>query len=289
MTSRSGVHRDYPSKLLLFGEHTVLLGSSSLAIPLHTMSMSWRLKKGDQHPTWLIDYMNDLRARCRHILDIERLDEWLSTQTISTTIPVGYGLGSSGALTAALYDVGAIKPQKALETLIRDLGQMEAYYHGESSGMDPLISYTEQGIFNHHGSLVPLRLEDVKISPSLQLLDSKRSRKGRDMIAMFLDYQKTNPKPISHLKDLNDRAIDQLLVDDEGFLDTIAELSKLQLGSLSFLIPTDIQRVWSAGMATGKYYMKICGAGGGGFFQVWSLDKPHEIDAYPLINIQYTI
>ena len=53
-----------------------------------------------------------------------------------SNIPQGYGLGSSGALVAAFYDRYAKK--KILKNIF---SEMESYFHGESSGVDPLNCY----------------------------------------------------------------------------------------------------------------------------------------------------
>jgi len=66
-----------------------------------------------------------------------------------SSIPQGYGVGSSGALVAAIYDTYAIDKIEATETLTRDkllrlkeiFSLMESFFHGKSSGLDPLNSY----------------------------------------------------------------------------------------------------------------------------------------------------
>lgn len=66
-----------------------------------------------------------------------------------SSIPQGYGVGSSGALVAAIYDKYANDKITVLENLTREkllqlktiFGQMESFFHGKSSGLDPLNSY----------------------------------------------------------------------------------------------------------------------------------------------------
>src|SRR5699024_1889521 len=66
-----------------------------------------------------------------------------------SSIPQGYGIGSSGALVAAIYDKYATNKITILENLTRDklnkrkaiFGEMESFFHGQSSGLDPLNSY----------------------------------------------------------------------------------------------------------------------------------------------------
>ena len=66
-----------------------------------------------------------------------------------SSIPQGYGVGSSGALVAAIYDHYADDKITVLENLTREkllrlksiFSKMESFFHGKSSGLDPLNSY----------------------------------------------------------------------------------------------------------------------------------------------------
>ena len=66
-----------------------------------------------------------------------------------SSIPQGYGVGSSGALVAAIYDKYAHDKITVLENLTREkllklktiFSEMESFFHGKSSGLDPLNSY----------------------------------------------------------------------------------------------------------------------------------------------------
>ena len=61
-----------------------------------------------------------------------------------SSIPQGYGVGSSGALVAAIYDQYALNKITVLENLTKDkLVQLKQslqqwnLFHGKSSGLDP--------------------------------------------------------------------------------------------------------------------------------------------------------
>ena len=72
-----------------------------------------------------------------------------------SSIPQGYGVGSSGALVAAIYDKYAQNKITVLENLTREkllqlksiFSEMESFFHGKSSGLDPLNSYLSIPIF----------------------------------------------------------------------------------------------------------------------------------------------
>ncbi len=66
-----------------------------------------------------------------------------------SSIPQGFGVGSSGAIVAAIYDNYSkdkiasdanMSNEKFIE-LKKIFGILESYYHGKSSGLDPLICY----------------------------------------------------------------------------------------------------------------------------------------------------
>ena len=50
-------------------------------------------------------------------------------------------------------------------------------------------------------------------------------------------------------------------------------LSELQLRELEFLIPSHIVSLWEAWLHDDSAYLKLCGAGGGGFFLGYAPDR----------------
>ena len=65
-----------------------------------------------------------------------------------SSIPQGFGVGSSGALVAAIYDRYCEdkisknpKHSTDIKALKKIFSWMESYFHGKSSGIDPTICY----------------------------------------------------------------------------------------------------------------------------------------------------
>ena len=65
------------------------------------------------------------------------------------SIPTGYGVGSSGAIVAAIYEhyirdeyeiLNKTKKNR-ISDLIKNFSLMESFSHGKSSGLDPLNSF----------------------------------------------------------------------------------------------------------------------------------------------------
>ena len=94
-----------PAKLLLFGEYTVLHGGRALAVPETRWSgqlgMSGDGKRSDELQTWADDIASRMLWPKATMDQFRRdIDAGLS---FASNIPLGYGLGSSGALCAAVY------------------------------------------------------------------------------------------------------------------------------------------------------------------------------------------
>ena len=108
----------------------------------------------------LCDYTEYLKGLPEELLrlDWEALHADLDLRLyFDSSIPQGYGVGSSGALVAAFYDryaVDKISPQadlipEKLSRLKSIFAAMESYFHGKSSGLDPLNSYLSLPLLIH--------------------------------------------------------------------------------------------------------------------------------------------
>ena len=116
-------------------------------------------------------------------------------------IPQGYGVGSSGALVAAIYDKYAQDKITVLENLTREkllnlksiFSEMESFFHGKSSGLDPLNSYLSLPIFinskdNIEATGIPSQKEDGK--GAVFLLDSGIIGETAPMVQIFMENMK---------------------------------------------------------------------------------------------------
>jgi len=151
------------SKILLFGEYGIIKDSKGLSIPYNFFKGA--LKK-DKKPTEIgVNSNKKLKEFASYLktintelvtLDFKRLDQdLLEGMYFDSSIPQGYGVGSSGALVAAFYDKYAQHKITILENLTREkllklkviFSEMESFFHGKSSGLDPLNSYLSIPIF----------------------------------------------------------------------------------------------------------------------------------------------
>lgn len=262
--------RTYNGKILLFGEYTTLFGSAALAIPYPKLSGQWskQTKRSDR----LLELHKRLEKLDGIHLDLARfkddLDQYLHFES---NIPEGYGIGSSGSLTAALFDRYGNNTGLSMEELKTQLGDIEAIFHGKSSGMDPLISFMNCPIIKHKDGALEMILDELALDIfEIELIDSGKKRETEPLVKDFFvrvasDHQ--FKRSVEEMSTLNDQAILALQTKHfEAFFETLNEISRLQLDTLSFLIPEAVSVAWNESLLSSDTSIKLCGAGGGGYF-----------------------
>lgn len=276
----SSVTRTFYSKLLLFGEYSVIKNSMALSIPYNLFEGTLTFRK-DQSK--VVD--QELKALCLYLKDLKAKDELTFSFDLQSfefdigqglyfdsTIPQGFGVGSSGALCAALFERYSRNCEgSSISDLKSFFAQMESHFHGSSSGMDPLISYLNRPILRHQdGHIGTVDLPDFKDGKGgFFLLNTGRARRTEPLVNLFLEKCKTadyNNKIENELKIITDECITYFL---EGQVDKLYEsfatLSEFQYNELSPMIPKLYQEIWSKGLDNCLFKLKLCGAGGGGF------------------------
>jgi len=262
--------RKYNGKVLLLGEYTTLLGSAALALPYPDFSGKWEIdpNKADRIAT-LLPKIKDLGDIS---FDFEQLETDLKQGIyFDSNIPEGYGVGSSGALTAALFDKYVKREPADILALKQVLGQIEGLFHGKSSGMDPLISLLNYPIIKHPDGQLELIMNEIPFEQiTYELIDSGQQRETASLVNEFmnrLDADSNFNTAMQTLSTHNNRAVSQLLSQDlDGFSASLNMISQLQYDHLQFLIPKHIKAKWDMSKLEKDGIIKLCGAGGGGFF-----------------------
>ena len=263
--------RSYPAKVLLFGEHTVLLGGSALAMPFQKYNCTW-ITDSDNLEAWWQDFLIYLQNNCSDFLETDKLNLIYPVTPLEWNIPIGYGLGSSGAITAAIFDYAAkIKPYTLLE-LQKKLGLMESYFHGKSSGYDPLISYQNTGIYKKGDQMAPWNYE-LSGRMFCYLVDSGVTRSGKNLIEEFRTRAISFPDVYDQIKNVNNHIIETIASGEEDIFYAVNELSQLQYDHMNYMIVDSIKSIWADSLERKDIAFKICGAGGGGYYLVMS-QKP---------------
>ncbi|MEP1015713.1 mevalonate kinase family protein, partial [Maribacter dokdonensis] len=197
-----------------------------------------------------------------------------------SSIPQGYGVGSSGALVAAIYDKYAQHKITILENLTREkllklktiFGKMESFFHGKSSGLDPLNSYLSLPILinskdNIESTSIPSQNAEGK--GAVFLLDSGIIGETAPMVQIFMEQMK-NDGFRSMLKNQFIKHTDACVEDFvngniKSLFGNLKQLSHVVLDNFKPMIPAKFHDLWKKGIDTNDYYLKLCGSGGGGY------------------------
>jgi mevalonate kinase len=283
------------AKIMLFGEYSVICDSMGLTIPyshftgeLSFINQEQYTKyelavESNKHLRCYLRYLKDLQngSGSRFKLDLERFENDIEVGLyFESNIPQGYGIGSSGALVAAVYDryvLQGIKNRKILTgTEISNLkevfSQMESYFHGISSGLDPLLCYIRHPLLIRN----KLQIETVGIpgdkfgaNSAIFLVDSGVLGKTGPLVSLFIERCK-NEDFLDQVRNVfipaNNGCIDCLLKGDmESFFIHLTELSAFQFLYLPEMIPSNMKSIWESGLQRDDFKIKLCGSGGGGF------------------------
>jgi len=276
------------SKILLFGEYGIIKDSKGLSIPYNFYNGALKLDddsseeavKSNESLKRFASYLKDLDTKLV-TFDINKLQEDVAEgMYFDSSIPQGYGVGSSGALVAAIYDKYATDKITVLENLTREkllklkviFSNMESFFHGKSSGLDPLNSYLSLPILiNSHDNIeatgIPSQKNEGK--GAVFLLDSGIVGETAPMVSIFMDNMKKEGFR-SMLKDQfikhTDACVDDFLKGDiKSLFKNTKELSKVVLNNFKPMIPKQFHELWKKGIETNDYYLKLCGSGGGGY------------------------
>ena len=204
-----------------------------------------------------------------------------------SSIPIGYGLGSSGALVSAVYnqyffnkieiseDISSNKLIKLKEVF----SEIESYFHEKSSGIDPLNSYIGFPILiesKDEIKIFKLPFQDTKSNRGLFIIDSGKPAETGNLIKIFLDSFKDNYFSDNFQKKFilpTNHCVDSLIKSEFNlFSKNFMTLSQFVMQKLNPMIPSVLNKIWKRGLNTGSYYLKLCGSGGGGYLIGFSND-----------------
>ena len=281
----------YYGKILLFGEYGIIQDSMGLSIPYtdyngKLLCSDTKTPKTIKSNKQLLTFYNHLKSLfhknnlpCHLDLDqfILDLNEGMH---FDSSIPQGFGIGSSGAIVAAIYDKYCqkekINPIKNLNNedilILKNIfSKLESFYHGISSGLDPLICYLQLPIL-------------IKSKSELGTIGLPASNNGKGAVFLLNTGQTGNTQPLvqhflerckedgfrkmlkEKFKKYNDASIDAFLNNEvKALLTNVKSLSKVLYEHFQPMIPKVYRKLWKEGIDSNAYYLKLCGSGGGGY------------------------
>lgn len=292
------------SKILLFGEYGIIKDSKGLSIPYNFYNGALKV---DENPsaeaiksnaslkrfvTYLEQLQNDQPELVTFNIEVLKADVERGMY-FDSSIPQGYGVGSSGALVAAIYDKYANDKITVLENLTREkllqlktiFSQMESFFHGKSSGLDPLNSYLSIPILinskdNIEATGIPSQSATGK--GAVFLLDSGIVGETAPMVNIFMENLKEEGfrrMLKNQFVKYTDACVENFLGGDmKSLFKNTKQLSKVVLNNFKPMIPEQFHGVWQRGIDTNDYYLKLCGSGGGGYILGFTedLDKAKQ-------------
>ena len=283
------------SKILLFGEYGIIEDSKGLSIPFNFFKGGLRIgdmselieKESNLNLKKFRDYV--LKIEITKVeFDFEKLNLDLDKgMFFDSSIPQGYGVGSSGALVAAFYDRYAINKITVLENLTKSkilvlkniFSTMESFFHGKSSGLDPLNSYLSLPILIHSKNEVEttgIPSQESKGKGAVFLLDSGKSSDTAPMVDLFFKSMKNknyNKMIQEEFIKTTDSCVDDFLNGNfNSLFKNIKVLSKVVLKNFKPMIPENFHNIWAKGIESDEYFLKLCGSGGGGYILGFAKD-----------------
>jgi mevalonate kinase len=283
------------AKIMLFGEYSVIFDSMGLTVPYAHFTGELSFINFEQYTEYetAVESNRHLQRYLPFLLQVKREDpanlpldldsfenDIKEGLYFESNIPQGYGIGSSGALVAAIYDRysgSKIKNRKILTgpeiaALKSVFSRMESFFHGRSSGLDPLLCYIRHPLLIRSKTgieTVGIPRDKFGANHAIFLIDTGKAGQTGPLVNLFLDNCK-NDRYLSLVKEVlipsNNGCILSLLEGDMGtFFTHLETLSAFQFEYLPDMIPEHMKKFWSEGLLRDDYKMKLCGSGGGGF------------------------
>ena len=278
----------YNGKLILFGEYSMIFGSEALLTPYYSAFGDWssvinrpsaRAFESNENIRKFYNYLNDNYGF--NILDLRRFEMEVNAGLFfDSNIPLGYGVGSSGALVAAIFDRYKLIEINDIPKLKTFLAKMESFFHGSSSGMDPLQCYlgkpfiiskdvTPVASKSHQQSFTILNDDFMSDDIHIFLIDTKIKSPTAPLVERFKELRKDAAyldRFDNEYVPIISKCINSLLEkNNDDFYKYLSQVSKLQIELLSHTIPEETRNYFLTDINEDGFQVKLCGAGGGGF------------------------
>lgn len=279
----------FNSKILLFGEYSLIKGSMALSIPNDKLngqllfeSSSKNQRSNHYSLVYLLEYLEFLENN--NFCDLLNISEFKTDIEnglyFECNIPISYGLGSSGAIVASIFDAYSLLEKVSEFSELQSIfSRMESFYHGKSSGLDPLVSYLNKAIIvNENGEINNVDIPNFnhEQQSGVFLIDTKTTGETQPLVNWFLkEYEKSEYKNKiqNQLIPLNNISINNFLNGNfNSLLENVKAISEFTFENFKPMIPSSVKDIWKAGLKSNNFYLKLCGSGGGGMMLGFTKD-----------------
>jgi mevalonate kinase len=289
-------------KVLLFGEYSILFNSKGLTIPYSHFTGQLSFINDDKYTdyefavqsnkqmTEFLEYMRALEEKgelpCS--MDLQKLEDDLKQGLyFESNIPQGYGIGSSGALVASVYEKYCLDKIEAQEDIKSEdisklrliFAKLESLFHGQSSGIDPLNCYLQHPLLinsRENIGITGIPRSKFENEGVIFLVDTGKVGKTGPLVNHFLEQMRfkdyENIFHADYIPWVNQCISDILAGKMQSFFEALTKVSEFQLQYFSNMIPDTFKEAWKHGLDSGKYLLKLCGSGGGGFLLGFTTD-----------------
>ena len=291
------------SKILLFGEYGIIKNSKALVIPYKKYYGS--LKFSSKLDNVQKDSNINLKQLSKYIKNNEFVSNKINTYKLDSdienglyfesTIPESYGLGSSGAVVAAIYE--SYKQEVGVDLEINDLklilSNIESFFHGQSSGIDPLSCYVQKPLLvesKNSINTIDIPSQNINSKRTLFLLDTECKGNTQGLVEIFLNKLRQKDFEVFFENEFvvatNNSITNFLERKYEDFESNFIELSKKTFNNFQEMIPVNYKNLWMDGIEKKDYYLKLCGSGGGGFLIGLTTDLDKVQKLFPTKKIE---
>ncbi|MFZ4463182.1 MAG: mevalonate kinase family protein [Bacteroidales bacterium] len=275
---------------MLFGEYSLICGSMGLVVPLKQFNARWNFADKSNNCDFALQSNNQLRSFCDFLSGNEPFSSQIDHRKFKnelenglffdSSIPQGYGSGSSGALVAAVYQrYTNFKIEPSLIELRTFLAGMESFFHGNSSGIDPISCYLDEPVLIHENGDIQCVENPFKQNTGFNtyLIDTGLPRETSRLMQHFAEQI----NHYSFFKKLRDQLIPAVnqsikhfrLGETDAFFNQLSIISNFQLHYFAPMIPEILLSDWKNGLESGEFICKICGSGGGGYMLAFAKNQ----------------
>lgn len=284
--------KKYPAKLLLFGEYGLMFGAKALAVPFPKFSGHFAF----------IDQLTARAYQQGSAAELAKFATWFETEQVASKmnfplrldalnvdlaaglyyesdVPLQYGVGSSGSLCAALYDTYGscdLPGEPEADFILKlkaDFILLESYFHGRSSGLDPLVAYLNRPVLAEGGEIWLPDLE-LQFQPwFVHLFDTEITSPTAPLVKLFIEKME-QASYSARFRDeylpVNNAVVEAFIANDKSrFFLALEKLHRFQLEHFAEMLP-DSCLPYISELSDKGTLVKLLGSGGGGYLLAFS-------------------